>query len=187
MCGGRRSGGCRRDYRQSRSAGAAGPAAHLLNELRAAVVDYVKAHPTDPAHPFLAPWPPAGWRNTGPTDPMAWPLDIWGTVVGAEGHQTPHIHAEAWLSGVYYARLPEAVDTDADSHAGWIEFGPPGLEFSLEREPPRHAIRPGEGLMLLFPSYFYHRTVPFGGGPFESDETRISIAFDIARPPAVPA
>jgi hypothetical protein len=28
--------------------------------------------------------------------------------------------------------------------------------------------------MVLFPSYFYHRTVPF-----ESDEVRISIAFDV--------
>ena len=28
--------------------------------------------------------------------------------------------------------------------------------------------------MVLFPSYFYHRTLPF-----ESDEVRISIAFDV--------
>jgi hypothetical protein len=28
--------------------------------------------------------------------------------------------------------------------------------------------------MILFPSYFYHRTVPF-----RSDDYRISIAFDI--------
>jgi hypothetical protein len=27
--------------------------------------------------------------------------------------------------------------------------------------------------MILFPSYFYHRTIPF-----EASETRISIAFD---------
>jgi hypothetical protein len=35
-------------------------------------------------------------------------------------------------------------------------------------------IRPEEGLMLLFPSYMYHRTIPFAG-----DGTRISIAFDV--------
>ena len=35
-------------------------------------------------------------------------------------------------------------------------------------------IKPVEGLMVLFPSYFYHRTLPF-----ESDEVRISIAFDV--------
>jgi hypothetical protein len=36
--------------------------------------------------------------------------------------------------------------------------------------------RPEEGLMFLFPSYFYHRTVPF-----ESGRPRVSIAFDILR------
>ncbi len=36
------------------------------------------------------------------------------------------------------------------------------------------AFRPEEGLMMAFPSYFYHRTVPF-----EAAETRISIAFDV--------
>jgi hypothetical protein len=38
-------------------------------------------------------------------------------------------------------------------------------------------IRPEEGLMVLFPSYFYHGTVPL-----ESDEVRISIAFDVIEP-----
>ena len=36
------------------------------------------------------------------------------------------------------------------------------------------AVRPEEGLLLLFPSYFYHGTVPF-----EAAEPRISIAFDV--------
>ena len=159
-----------------------GPVARLLAEVRTAVTDYCAAHGPDPAHPFLAPWPPAGWRSTGPGDPLQWQLDIWGTVVGPEGHQSPHIHAEAWLSGVYYARIPEAVDEADRSHAGWIEFGPPGLEFSLEHAPPVRPVQPVEGRMILFPSYFYHRTIPF-----ETGANRISIAFDIARPPAVPA
>ncbi len=36
------------------------------------------------------------------------------------------------------------------------------------------AFRPEEGLMMVFPSYFYHRTIPF-----EAAEHRISIAFDV--------
>jgi hypothetical protein len=40
--------------------------------------------------------------------------------------------------------------------------------------------RPEEGLMFLFPSYFYHRTVPF-----ESEQLRVSIAFDIRIPRSV--
>ena len=35
-------------------------------------------------------------------------------------------------------------------------------------------IKPEEGLLLLFPSYFYHRAVPF-----ESTDVRVSIAFDV--------
>ncbi len=35
-------------------------------------------------------------------------------------------------------------------------------------------IRPRLGLMVLFPSYFWHHTVPFTG-----DQERISVAFDI--------
>jgi hypothetical protein len=40
--------------------------------------------------------------------------------------------------------------------------------------PEVRAVQPEEGMMILFPSYFYHRTVPF-----ETGETRISIAFDV--------
>jgi hypothetical protein len=34
-------------------------------------------------------------------------------------------------------------------------------------------VRPVEGLLVLFPSYLYHRTIPF-----EGDAPRISVAFD---------
>ncbi len=35
-------------------------------------------------------------------------------------------------------------------------------------------IRPETGLLVLFPSFFWHRTIPFQGGG-----KRISIAFDL--------
>ena len=35
-------------------------------------------------------------------------------------------------------------------------------------------VRPEEGMLIVFPSYIYHRTMPYG-----SDDPRISIAFDI--------
>ena len=41
-------------------------------------------------------------------------------------------------------------------------------------EPDTRAFQPAPGLMVLFPSYMFHETIPF-----ESSETRISIAFDI--------
>ncbi|HIO46624.1 TPA: hypothetical protein EYN23_04625, partial [Candidatus Poribacteria bacterium] len=39
---------------------------------------------------------------------------------------------------------------------------------------PQGTVKPEPGLLLLFPSYYFHRTVPFKGC-----EKRISIAFDV--------
>ena len=85
-----------------------------------------------------------------------------------------HNHPSAWLSGVYYPKIPAVVRIDDPAHAGWIEFGRAPENFHSTTEPEVRLIKPEEGLMVLFPSYFYHRTVPF-----ESDEVRISLAFDV--------
>jgi hypothetical protein len=45
-------------------------------------------------------------------------------------------------------------------------------------EPIVRSYQPYEGMVVLFPSYFYHRTEPF-----ISDDKRISIAFDIVPLP----
>ena len=54
------------------------------------------------------------------------------------------------------------------------EFGRAPEDFHTTREPEVRLIKPEEGLMVLFPSYFYHLTVPF-----EAEEVRISISFDV--------
>ena len=71
-------------------------------------------------------------------------------------------------------QLPEIISQPGQGEAGWIEFGRPPEHFHTTVEPEVRAIQPEPGLMLLFPSYFYHRTVPF-----ESADPRISISFDI--------
>ncbi len=70
--------------------------------------------------------------------------------------------------------VPLFVATSAANHAGWIEFGEPLPEFRCKKKPELRLVRPEAGMMLLFPSYFHHRTLPFRAG-----ETRISIAFDV--------
>jgi tetratricopeptide (TPR) repeat protein len=119
---------------------------------------------SDPDHPFAA------------TIPRRWSLNVWSIVLEGQGFQLPHIHRAAWMSGVYYARVPDIVHAGSHdgSHAGWIEFGRPGPEYHATVEPETRAFQPSPGLMVLFPSYMFHETIPF-----ESDETRISIAFDI--------
>jgi Flp pilus assembly protein TadD len=206
-----------------------GPVAAFERALHAAVAAYLRALPGAPDHPFSTSRPRAAFFN------------VWGVVLERGGHQTPHIHPSAWLSGVYYPRVPAAIsggqglallprswqtrsrtaeetagqrECSGEANAGWMGTGgdarppeptprnrafgtkspiPAGdnesvaleLEGSLEFGgvdrpfPGRFAqrtlcVRPREGLLVLFPSYFYHRTIPF-----EAGGTRVSIAFDV--------
>jgi uncharacterized protein (TIGR02466 family) len=140
---------------------ARGPVAALETMIRQAVEDYLAGIEPDSEHPFLA------------TRPSEWTLTLWATVLDREGHQAPHVHPTGWLSGVYYADVPEA-SADAPEHSGWIEFGRPPDSFRLQRPPETRLFEPRPGRMLLFPSYFYHRTLPFAGRG-----QRVSIAFDV--------
>lgn len=99
-------------------------------------------------------------------------LSIWCVVLNEQGHQRPHTHPAGWLSGVYYLQVPEFTDESGD--AGAIELGCLPDEYMGGREPVSRVIRPEPGRMLLFPSYFYHRTIPHHGDP-----PRICIAFDV--------
>ncbi|MCH8835591.1 MAG: tetratricopeptide repeat protein [Proteobacteria bacterium] len=141
---------------------AEGPVVLFEGLIRDAVEDYRRALPADGSHPFLA------------RPPERFGLSVWGVVLEGPGHQIPHIHPAAWLSGVYYAQLPDVVGESGPRGAGWIEFGRPPEHFHCTVEPEVRLVRPEEGLMVLFPSYFYHRTVPT-----ESTDMRISIAFDV--------
>ncbi|MEE2932012.1 MAG: putative 2OG-Fe(II) oxygenase [Pseudomonadota bacterium] len=105
--------------------------------------------------------------------PNKFRLDCWSTLLNAEGYQLPHNHPSAWLSGVYYVQLPPEIKSADETHAGWIEFGASGYGLP-DHSGPLRLITPKVGHMVLFPSYFLHRTVPF-----HSDTQRISIAFDI--------
>ncbi len=139
-----------------------GPVGHLLKMIEKAVREYQDSHPVDTSHPFLA------------QRPDRWNYDIWATVLGSQGHQDPHIHRSGWLSGCYYAKIPDVISADSKSRDGWIEFGRPQDHPMSKAEPQLRSYQPHEGMLVLFPSYFYHRTEPF-----ESQDQRISIAFDI--------
>jgi tetratricopeptide (TPR) repeat protein len=130
--------------------------------IRAAVEGYRQSLPADAAHPFIA------------NMPHRWQLTMWAIIIEAEGFQVPHIHPSGWLCGVYYVALPDTVRTSGDRHAGWIEFGEPYRDVAHQVQPELRAYQPEEGLLLLFPSYIYHRTLPF-----TSDQQRISISFDV--------
>ena len=102
-------------------------------------------------------------------------LQMWGSVLMTDGHLTAHFHPSGWISGVYYVEVPACANT---SRSGWIEFGPPHRDFHLRHTPPSKFVKPREGLLLLFPSFFFHSTLPLDGAPGR----RISIGFDLMPP-----
>ncbi|HAT36275.1 MAG TPA: hypothetical protein DCS82_11200 [Rhodospirillaceae bacterium] len=100
-------------------------------------------------------------------------LVVWSIVMESEGHQVAHIHPSGWVSGVYYPQVPIFKIDGHGPEAGWIEFGAPPPEIPYSGEVPLKTVQPEEGLLLLFPSFFYHRTIPY-----DSEAPRVSIAFD---------
>ena len=96
----------------------------------------------------------------------------WSCRLGQQGFHTNHVHPKGWISSSYYVSLPEAVGK-GDSHEGWIKFGETNLGLgSLEHI--GKLVQPTEGLLVLFPSYMFHGTIPFS-----SEEARTTIAFDV--------
>ncbi|MDR0184834.1 putative 2OG-Fe(II) oxygenase [Lysobacter arvi] len=107
--------------------------------------------------------------------PERYRMHVWATQAAERGFIDTHIHEDSWLSGAYYVELPPAIRDDDATHAGWIEFGRP---FASLPQPPDAALRrlcPKVGTLLLFPSYLFHRTLPYTGAG-----ERISISFDLA-------
>ena len=68
--------------------------------------------------------------------------------------------------------LPNSLD-DPATRQGWLKFGESHLGLG-EADAPEHFVQPHVGHLVLFPSYFWHGTVPF-----ESSTDRLTIAFDV--------
>jgi tetratricopeptide (TPR) repeat protein len=96
----------------------------------------------------------------------------WSVKLEPDGFHADHLHPDGWLSSAFYVELPKAMGNGAGKE-GWIKFGQPGAPTkpALEAE---HYVEPQPGRLVLFPSYMWHGTVPFGG-----DETRLTMAFDV--------
>ncbi len=114
---------------------------------------------TDATHPFLS-------RNTGRVKFSG----SWSVRLRSQGFHISHIHPEGWLSSALYVDLPPEVG--GDGNAGALAFGVPDAALKLTLE-PRRVVRPSVGQLVLFPSYFWHGTLPF-----ESAQDRLTVAFD---------
>jgi len=131
----------------------------VRRSLEQSIVQYLGELPDDPAHPLIS-RQRQGFRFSG----------SWSVKLKSQGYHVNHVHPAGWISSCYYVSLPDAVERD---HEGWIKFGETNMRLG-DKEEIGKMIKPREGLLALFPSYMYHGTVPF-----ESDEPRVTIAFDV--------
>src|SRR6266853_3973287 len=95
----------------------------------------------------------------------------WSVRLRTSGFHTNHVHPRGWISSACYIELPDGM-SDAQTQDGILTFGEPGIATTptLAAE---YSVRPSVGMLVLFPSYFWHGTVPF-----RSSQTRLSVAFD---------
>ena len=134
--------------------------ADFFEMLDAPIRDYIArlrdhdGHPTDRRKR-------ANYRITG----------SWSVQLQPGGFHINHVHPQGWLSSAYYLELPESGGDEA-SRAGWLKFGEPGIPIAAC--PPDHFVKPAAGMLVLFPSYLWHGTVPFDEGG-----RRLTAAFDV--------
>lgn len=103
---------------------------------------------------------------------MDWAFNgIWSVKLKPKGFHTNHVHSMGWISSACYIEVPPTVKQGSTD--GWLKFGEPGIITSPRLGAQRY-IKPEVGSLVLFPSYFWHGTVPFGG-----QDPRMSIAFDL--------
>jgi hypothetical protein len=106
-------------------------------------------------------------RNQG-----AWRFNgSWSVRLRTSGHHRNHVHPRGWISSACYVELPDIV-SDARTEDGVLTFGQPSI-ITTPALDAEYVIRPEVGMLVLFPSYFWHGTVPFS-----SDQPRLTVAFD---------
>ncbi len=96
----------------------------------------------------------------------------WSVRLAPGGFHINHVHSRGWVSSAYYVSLPESPPGGIDANPGDITFGQ--TELLGPQAQPKRIIRPKPGRLVLFPSYFWHGTIPFTTGPF-----RMTVAFDV--------
>ncbi len=140
------------------------PAIHALNEQLLAVAKRrARTEKMMSDHPF---------HQAAPRDFIIY---SWGVIMENEGHQAPHFHPHGWLSGVYYIEVPDEISDSDPERNGWLEFGRGDARWHREETSmPTRQVLPKTGMLITFPSFFWHRT-----RPMHSKKPRISFAFDI--------
>ena len=107
--------------------------------------------------------------------PDAYRINGWLVSMKSGGKLSAHMHDYGWLSGSIYINVPPKLKTDSGNLVVCID--------DEEHETTKNAnqkkiIDVVTGNLCLFPSSLYHYTIPF-----ESEEDRIVLAFDVISNP----
>lgn len=97
----------------------------------------------------------------------------WSVRLRPHGYHFNHYHPDGWLSSACYIQLPPGLG--AHGGEGWLTFGESGFP-TQPLMPAEYFVRPEPGLLVLFPAWMWHGTIPFSGAP---TDCRLTIAFDI--------
>jgi Flp pilus assembly protein TadD len=95
----------------------------------------------------------------------------WSVRLHSAGFHANHTHPRGWISSAFYIELPDCM-SDARSDEGVLTFGEPGIA-TTPKLGAEYSVKPELGMLVLFPSYFWHGTVPF-----RSNQARLTVAFD---------
>jgi len=109
----------------------------------------------------------------------------WYNVNRRYNYNNPHIHAGAYLSGVYYSKVPKdsgkIIFDRAQSELDRLEFQQTHIEINNlkidnNRLNTQHWFNPEEGMLILFPGHLSHYVEQ--NLTQDKDDARISLSFN---------
>jgi Flp pilus assembly protein TadD len=138
----------------------------LREAIRATVAEHVANFPAvDAAHPLL------GRKR----EPILF-SGAWSVLLHSQGFHANHVHPAGWISSALYIVLPP---DSGKGDAGILTLGEAKASNFPVDLPAFRTVEPKPGRLVLFPSYTWHGTRPFGEGE------RMTVAFDVAAQPQV--
>jgi Flp pilus assembly protein TadD len=103
--------------------------------------------------------------------PADYSLYGWLISMKSGGNLKPHIHTEGWLSGSIYINVPRKLKGESGNLVVSLGEEKDTIDKRINEKKTINVVT---GSMVLFPASLTHYTIPF-----ESEEERIVLAFDV--------
>ena len=103
--------------------------------------------------------------------PAEYSLHGWLISMKSGGNLKPHIHTQGWLSGSIYINVPRKLKVDSGNLVVSLGEENDAIDTRINEKKTINVVT---GSIVLFPASLTHYTIPF-----ESEEERIVLAFDV--------